>query len=349
MRVKVGVLLVLLIAVLSSCSQSGNTAVTESTITSSSEASASLTEMTIDSSSESSESSNDVDYSPVDIFISDVVMPQIEVDEHNIEVVDDEHPELKTAVADICAIYEDIYEADQIVYRLYRVDRELISFVVTVSEADIENGYTLNMRGEVLSIRDVVADFPESCRSSIEDQISFYVDNHYINYEPAEVDLLTYDNAIWWIDANSLVLLIDGYTYRVPFGEGFAEEIVNYDGEYFAVYVAGELGIDGDTLSFFRGALTYDELSQMTLSFNGEAVDILPEEFDSTAGVANGYVYHPESGPSYLWIRHQGWYDEFYFRELLEIGSGSAEVIYMDRGYEECVFDQNDLISMIPE
>ena len=110
----------------------------------------------------------------------------------------------------------------------------------------------------------------------------------------------------------------------------------------------GELGIDGDTLSFFRGSLTYDELSQMTLSFNGEAVDILPEGFDSTAGVANGYVYHPESGPSYLWIRHQGWYDEFYFRELLEIGSGSAEVIYMDRGYEECVFDQNDLTAFIP-
>jgi hypothetical protein len=307
-----------------------------------------ITEITSEEVTEISETSEEVSFMPVEIFISDAGMPQIEADEHSIEVTDDSHPELKAAVEDICATYEALYEGDEITYRLYRVDRELISFVVTVSEADIENGYTLNMRGEELSIRDVVADFPESCRSSIEDQISFYVDNQYINYEPAEVDLLTYDNAIWWIDANSLVLLIDGYTYRVPFGEGFADEIVNYDGEYFAVYVEGELGIDGDTLSFFRGALTYDELSQMTLSFNGEAVDILPEGFDSTAGVANGYVYHPESGPSYLWIRHQGWYDEFYFRELLEIGSGSADVIYMDRGYEECVFDQNDLTALIP-
>lgn len=109
MRVKVGVLLVLLIAVLSSCSQSGNTAVTESTITSSSEASASLTEMTIDSSSESSESSNDDDYSPVEIFESDAGMPVIKVDDDaSLVVADPDHPELQAAVDEICAAYEDM-------------------------------------------------------------------------------------------------------------------------------------------------------------------------------------------------------------------------------------------------
>ncbi|SMC38428.1 hypothetical protein SAMN06296952_0855 [Oscillospiraceae bacterium] len=334
--------------VLSSCGTAADeTAKATDTTTDESSVVTTSTEETADTSAEVTETAEDIRMS-VEIFESDAGMPQIEADEHSIEVIDDEHSELKASVADICATYEDIYEADQIVYRLYRVDRELISFVVIVSDADIESAYTLNMRGEVLSLSDIVTDFPESCRSYIEEQVSYFVDNNYINYEPIDVDNLTDDNMLWWLDANSLVLLIDSNTYRIPFGDSFADEIVSYNGEYFACYVEGDLYVDGDMLSFYRGALTYEELSQMTLSFNGEVMDILPEEFDSTAGIANGYIYHSEGGTSYFWITHRGWYDEFFFRELIRIEPGSAQVIYMDREESECIFDPNDLIARIP-
>ena len=311
-----------------------------------------ITEITSEEVTEISETSEEVSFMPVEIFISDAGMPQIETDAHSIEVTDDSHPELKAAVEDICATYETLYEDDEITYRLYRVDSQLLSFRITVSDTNIDVGYTLNMDGELLSLQDVVTGFPQSCTGSIEAEIAYNCEEFGSSYDPFDVEELSYNDADWVIDANSIVIIVDMLPYRIPFcdnRDAISESLTEYNGDFFARYISGPLEVNGDLLDVRRGSLEYSELSRMTLSLNGENIRITPDDPDSTMGLGTGFIYYDGNGSSLYWIRHTGWWDEFYFRELIRIESGSAEIIYMDREHSQCVYDLNDLISMIPE
>ncbi len=347
MRVKVGVLLVLLIAVLSSCSQSGNTAVTESTITSSSEASASLTEMTIDSSSESSESSNDVDYSPVDIFISNAGMPVIKVDDDaSLVVADPDHPELQAAVDEICAAYEDL----DVRYQLYRVDREILSFRIRNTEG-LDIGYTLNMNGEVLSLQDVAPGYPEDCSDALELAIERNSDELHSFYTQPSDEAFSDPDVVWCIDGNSLMVFVEGLTYRIPFYGNeavFAPELIEYDGEFFGMYCYGEMLLGEDVIGCDRGSDCYSEMAHVSLTINGEDVRILPDDLDDSLGYMMLYCYKDELGVTYMWLNHHGWWDEYAFSEMLCVDSGSVQCLYMDRNGLHEVDDLDDLLGMLP-
>ncbi len=347
MRVKVGVLLVLLIAVLSSCSQSGNTAVTESTITSSSEASASLTEVTIDSSSESSESSNDVDYSPVDIFISNAGMPVIKVDDDaSLVVADPDHPELQAAVDEICAAYEDM----DVRYQLYRVDREILSFRIRNTEG-LDIGYTLNMNGEVLSLQDVAPGYPEDCSDALELAIERNSDELHSFYTQPSDEAFSDPDVVWCIDGNSLMVFVEGLTYRIPFygnEAAFAPELIEYDGEFFGMYCYGEMLLGEDVIGCDRGSDCYSEMAHVSLTINGEDVRILPDDLDDSLGYMMLYCYKDELGVTYMWLNHHGWWDEYAFSEMLCVDSGSVQCLYMDRNGLHEVDDLDDLLGMLP-
>ena len=347
MRVKVGVLLVLLIAVLSSCSQSGNTAVTESAITSSGEASASLTEMTIDSSSESSESSDDVDYSPVDIFISDAGMPVIKVDDDaSLVVADPDHPELQAAVDEICAAYEDM----DVRYRLYRVDREILSFRIRNTEG-LDIGYTLNMNGEVLSLQDVAPGYPEDCSDALELAIERNSDELNSFYTQPSDEAFSDPDVVWCIDGNSLMVFVEGLTYRIPFygnEAAFAPELIEYDVEFFGMYCYGEMLLGEDVIGCDRGSDCYSEMAHVSLTINGEDVRILPDDLDDSLGYMMLYCYKDELGVTYMWLNHHGWWDEYAFSEMLCVDSGSVQCLYMDRNGLHEVDDLDDLLGMLP-
>lgn len=344
---------ILLVLMLSSCSRSVDVNPSElTTVVSSEETTVAPSPFPTASTEISDESIVEDAYVDVELYQSDSGMPQIEVDQYGISVVDDDHVNLKTAVESICDEYGAVYGDDAITYRLYRVDSQLLSFRVTVSDTNIDVGYTLNMDGELLSLQDVVTGFPQSCTGSIEAEIAYNCEEFGSSYDSFDVEELSYNDANWVIDANSIVIIVDMLPYRIPFCDNrdvISESLTEYNGEFFARYINGPLEVNGDLLDVRRGSLEYSEMSQMTLSLNGENIRIAPDDLDSTMGLGTGFIYYDGNGSSLYWIRHQGWWDEFYFRELIRIESGSAEIIYMDREHSQCVYDLNDLISMIPE
>ncbi len=345
--------IVLVTLMLAACSRSGDISSSESTSTApSGEPSVTASSESTVIASGSDETVVESTHVGVEILCSDYGMPQIESDQHSIAVVDDDHPDLKDAVESICGEYEAEFESDKILYRLYRVDGELLSFRVTISDTNIDVGYTLNMDGEVISLQDVITGFPLSCAGSIESEIEYNIEEFGAAYDPIDLEDLSYDDVDWVIDANSIVIIVDMLPYRIPFCDNrdvISESLTEYNGEFFARYINGPLEVNGDLLDVRRGSLEYSELSQMTLSLNGENIRIAPDDLDSTMGLGTGFIYYDGNGSSLYWIRHQGWWDEFYFRELIRIESGSAEIIYMDREHSQCVYDLNDLTSMIPE
>lgn len=333
--------------VLSSCGTAADeTAKATDTTTDESSVVTTSTEEAADTSAEVTETTEDIRMS-VEIFESDAGMPVIKVDDDaSLVVADPDHPELQAAVDEICAAYEDMDAR----YQLYRVDREILSFRIRNTEG-LDIGYTLNMNGEVLSLQDVAPGYPEDCSDALELAIERNSDELHSFYTQPSDEAFSDPDVVWCIDGNSLMVFVEGLTYRIPFygnEAAFAPELIEYDGEFFGMYCYGEMLLGEDVIGCDRGSDCYSEMAHVSLTINGEDVRILPDDLDDSLGYMMLYCYKDELGVTYMWLNHHGWWDEYAFSEMLCVDSGSVQCLYMDRNGLHEVDDLDDLLGMLP-
>ena len=340
--------IVLVTLMLAACSRSGDISSSASTST------ATSGELSVTASSESTviascsdETVVESTHVGVEIFCSDYGMPVIKVDDDaSLVVADPDHPELQAAVDEICAAYEDM----DVRYQLYRVDREILSFRIRNTEG-LDIGYTLNMNGEVLSLQDVAPGYPEDCSDALELAIERNSNELHSFYTQPSDEAFSDPDVVWCIDGNSLMVFVEGLTYRIPFygnEAAFAPELIEYDGEFFGMYCYGEMLLGEDVIGCDRGSDCYSEMAHVSLTINGEDVRILPDDLDDSLGYMMLYCYKDELGVTYMWLNHHGWWDEYAFSEMLCVDSGSVQCLYMDRNGLHEVDDLDDLLGMLP-
>lgn len=207
------------------------------------------------------------------------------------------------------------------------------------------------MNGEVLSLQDVAPGYPEDCSDALELAIERNSDELHSFYTQPSDEAFSDSDVVWCIDGNSLMVFVEGLTYRIPFYGNeavFAPELIEYDGEFFGMYCYGEMLLGEDVIGCDRGSDCYSEMAHVSLTINGEDVRILPDDLDDSLGYMMLYCYKDELGVTYMWLNHHGWWDEYAFSEMLCVDSGSVQCLYMDRNGLHEVDDLDDLLGMLP-
>jgi hypothetical protein len=323
------------------------TAAEETTPTTATETSEETTmaETTAETTVETSAAETEAEYEPVEIFTSENGMPRFSVDDGELVFADDSYPELQESLTEEFE-YNNIRSC-----MVYRADSKVFSVKGTCGSST--EYYNYNLAGEEITLRDVLYDFPASCEDVILEELEFYHDQYAAlwgnDFEMSEVD---YDSVDFLLDANSVVVYINKFPYRIYYADH--ADIINPDilpdpsAEMFAVYKRGTLQCADGTMLNFNYIEPTSSMEDLSLSVDGTEVRELDLGEDRRRrGFADAIYYYDGNGGQYISIYTQGWTDSDLGQFLLGISDGSYWFILTEYSNLTDRSDPNDIAAVV--
>ena len=323
------------------------TAAEETTTTTAAETSEETTiaETTAETTVETSAAETEAEYEPVEIFTSENGMPRFSVDDGELVFADDSYPELQESLTEEFE-YNNIRSC-----MVYRADSKVFSVKGTCGSST--EYYNYNLAGEEITLRDVLYDFPASCEDVILEELEFYHDQYAAlwgnDFDMSEVD---YDSVDFLLDANSVVVYINKYPYRIYYADH--ADIINPDilpdpsAEMFAIYRRGTLQCADGTMLNFNYIEPTSSMEDLSLSVNGTEVRELDlGEGRRRRGVADAIYYYDGNGGQYISIYNSGWTDDDFGQFLLGISGGSYWFILNTDSHHTDISDPDDIAELV--
>lgn len=323
------------------------TAAEETTTTTAAETSEETTiaETTAETTVETSAAETEAEYEPVEIFTSENGMPRFSVEDGELVFADDSYPELQESLTEEFE-YNNIQSC-----MVYRADSKVFS-VKGICGSSTEY-YNYNLAGEEITLRDVLYDFPASCEDVILEELEFYHDQYAAlwgnDFDMSEVD---YDSVDFLLDANSVVVYINKYPYRIYYADH--ADIINPDilpdpsAEMFAVYKRGTLQCADGTMLNFNYIEPTSSMEDLSLSVNGTEVRELDlGEGRRRRGFADAIYYYDGNGGQYISIHNSGWTDDDVGQFLLGISGGSYWFILNTDSHHTDISDPDDIAELV--
>ena len=323
------------------------TAAEETTTTTAAETSEETTiaETTAETTVETSAAETEAEYEPVEIFTSENGMPRFSVEDGELVFADDSYPELQESLTEEFE-YNNIQSC-----MVYRADSKVFS-VKGICGSSTEY-YNYNLAGEEITLRDVLYDFPASCEDVILEELEFYHDQYAAlwgnDFDMSEVD---YDSVDFLLDANSVVVYINKYPYRIYYADH--ADIINPDilpdpsAEMFAIYRRGTLQCADGTMLNFNYIEPTSSMEDLSLSVNGTEVRELDlGEGRRRRGFADAIYYYDGNGGQYISIHNSGWTDDDVGQFLLGISGGSYWFILNTDSHHTDISDPDDIAELV--
>lgn len=296
-----------------------------------------------------------------DFEISPYGMPELELTDDDIIVVDDNHPELAKALEEALVLPEGASTQSCI---LYRIDDSIVSIERAYIEGNAEVSYykydfmVFSTMGEQLTLDNVGDNIIDNCHDLLVDAYNEYKTTKY-DLNAGSVDLID-ENTPWIIDTNSIAFFLssdeyDYVSYRIYFDDNpyINPKVIPGEKRMFS-YIAGGCYTYGEDKIYPRRGSAFDvgtfKSLECGLYINDDDYNHIYDIIDSTIDPINGYVtnriYVDDSNELYVFV--DGYYrkknaidgeDRYYFYGIYMLKDGKLILIdskkYGTRFYDE--------------
>lgn len=285
------------------------------------------------SETEEAESSNKPS---VEIIRSGAGMPSFEIADHALHIVDEDHIELAASLDEI------LVNSGKVEYSVYRSDDKVFS-VRENRSGGFRDYYNFNMNGELLSLEDVIYDFPASCTDILLNELEDYQDQYGALWRSDfDISEISYDNVGFNLDINSVVIYINDYPYRIYYKENASiinpDVMPNYDSPIFGLMKNGELNYSNDSVLYFNYLDSKNSMELLSLNINSIETNVFE---DPIYGYASAYYYF--DGKNRLFsVYNQGHTDEDFGIYLYSIADEQLTLLEMSKDGSTLIDDVMD-------